>query len=616
MEKQLSLPVIPTSKITAEIMMKVDAMVQCISFAKDITQEQQRLALDSGIPAASQRRYCSQLRKLFELPRTTPLSIISHHPQLRQALEVILTRKEHRQKNELVSARRLVRVNPVGGEMVDLSDWLLALYCHPGNNAVATVRTLRSEVRAGRILVEDETGARCAEVDDLPSERTITRWLSRQEKERKAVKRSRLSRSERIKDQFYVSRPDEEYRPGGKLEGDHTEDNTVLFREDGKMAPLWVTALVDARTGLCKAYNLCYRPNSDSIAITTRRAITGEQLRAATTRGTFEPVNIIDAPDMIVYDNGKDYRSKYASQVIGKVDFTDDARKTVQRICDLRHTLVRSPQSKPHVENWFKLVQEVLKNLPGFKGRNYEAKPDSLSSEMRQGALLTEQEFRELFQLAFDTVNNRERESLGGLSPIQCYLMHQHQARYVDPRVLDFLMLKVKDRRVRQGYVRLLNEDYFAPELDDYNGALATLYYDPLDVGKVAVYVGGECCAIAINKNRLGMTEREMLTLVRERAKMNKELNEEIRSLRMNMTSEEAKAWLFTGEIANVSAVEKKLLERKTPVVVSMLGIESDAKELQQKLETANRQIEADKKRDEAKKTKNPLSLINVEKIR
>ncbi|MFN0156908.1 MAG: Mu transposase C-terminal domain-containing protein [Bacteroidota bacterium] len=628
MKEQIDLPVIPTTKITDEVMKKVDALIVCVGFTENITEQQQRLAVDTGIPAASMRRYCSQLRKLFDVAQGSPLSVLSSHPQLRQALEFLFVRKGNPYVNELVSARGLVRVNPVGGELLGVSDWLLALYCHPGNNAVAVYRTLKAEVNAGRILIEvhppldkgrDGVGSltRPATIADLPAERSVIRWLKRQTKESVAVKRSRMSRSQQLKDQIHVYRPDEEYRPGGKLEADHTEDNTVVFRGDGKIAPLWLTFFVCARTSMIKGWNACYSPNSDSIAIAFKRAVTGEQLEVFTSEG-YKPLGIIDAPDRVTYDRGKDFKSRYSKQITGAVDFNDEARRTMQRICELHYATPRNPQAKPHVERSFRSIQEILKNLPGFKGRNYEAKPDALATEMKVGSLLTEQEYLQLLRLAINTYNNREREELGGLSPVQFYLTHQQLTRPIDLRVLDFLMLKAPDRPrvVRNGYVRLFGEEYFADILDEYNGKSVALYYDPVDVGQLAVYIGGEFVTVAINKNLLGKTEREMLYLAKTRAAMNKSLRETIGELRHDISSEEAKAYLFAGEIANVSAVNQKLLERKTPVIVTMTGIESDAKQLQQRFVEKKKQLDADRKVDDAKKNKNPLSLINVGKLK
>jgi transposase InsO family protein len=621
--KRIELPEVPRTKITDEVLQKVESMLRSIGARERITEMENSIAQQTGLNAATQRRYKSELRKLFGLSSAEPLYALTEHPQIREALAAIIMRKKRSDAGSLASTRGMIVVTATG-EHLSVENFLVALYAHPGHNANKAHEALMQACRERRVLREVGEVHDAVPIEELPSLRTVTRFLSRKRKIDLAIRRARMNRSERTADSIYIPRPDEEYRPGGLLEGDHTEDNILVYREDGKIAPLWCTMLVDVRTGLIKGYELSYRPNSNTIALAFKRACLGTQIYAAvgfTADGKVEyaQANLVDAPDRLRYDNGKDYKSRYTGETIGSIDFNDEARKAARLICEIEHTGRRHPQAKGHVEGTFAIIQQtILKYLPGFKGSNYQQKPDALAAEVKAGALLTEQEYRQLFQLAVNTVNNRPRKDLGDVSPLQYYLMNQAQMKYVDPRALDFLQMKWSGNRndgrgvkISRGFVRMLGCEYFSMDLDAHNGEYAHLYYDPNDIGYAAVYIDGEFVTVAVDKDLVGVSEKDWLAIVKERARRNKEINEEIMSMRQGFTLQDAKALLFNAAINSVQPTDPGLLRKKVPAVVHLTGIESKAKEIATKMQE-QKTIEEEKK----KKKRTPLSLVNIDNIK
>lgn len=608
----LPIPEIPPAKLTDDVMTRVDAMMRSIAAQDHIASTEDRIDDETGLPAGTQRRYKAELRSLYGIPPRSDIFHLITHPQIKLALAHIIIRKSPITAGEMLSARGLSVVSPTSGQIFSIEEFIKALYSHRNHNAKSCHLALVDAARSRRLL--DEKTCEPLGNDRVPSEASVRRFLRNLMKENKAMRRSRMSRSERIADRIYISRPDEEYRAGGKLEGDHTEDVTMVYRNDGKAAPLWTTMLVDVRTGMIKGYVHSYYPNSNTIALAYRNAVLGTQLEVATDDG-YKPLGIVDAPDLIVYDNGKDYKSKFSGQVIGKVDFADEARRSVQLISQIHHTGKRNPQAKGHVEGTFHIIQEtMLKYLPGYKGSNYSQKPDELGRQVRSGALLTEDQYKELFKQAVNALNNRPRKKLGDLSPLTFYLANQQFTRHVDERVLDFLMMKVEQRKISRGYVRIFNEEYFSIDLDEHNGRYCSLYYDPLEMGRMAVYIGGAFITFAVNKKLLGVTERDLLRLVKQRAQDNRDIAEEIRALRAGITSEEAKAILFNAELKNVVSVKAELLQKKSPTVVVMTGLEPEAKRLGERLMVQQQVEEAEERRDNLKK--NPPKLINIGKLK
>ncbi len=625
--KRIELPEVPKAKLTDDVLRKVELMLQSIGAQQNISKMEELIAQQNNFSAGTQRRCKAELRKLYGLKSGDPLYPLCLHPQIREALASLLARKERDDAGTLISTRGMIVVTATG-EHLTVENFITALYAHPGHNANKSHEALLQACREGRVLREIGEVHHSVSTDELPAASTVVRYLRNKQKSDLALRRSRMSRSQRTADSFYISRPDDEYRPGGLLEGDHTEDNILVYREDGKIAPLWCTALVDVRTGLIKGYELAYRPNSNTIALAFRHACLGTQIFAAvgfTAEGkaVFQPANIVDAPDVLRYDNGKDYKSKRTGESVGRIDFNDEARRSAQLICEIQHTGRRHPQAKGTVEGTFGIIQQtVLKYLPGFKGSNYSHKPDTLAAEVQTHALLTEEEYRNLFQLAVNTINNRPRKDLGDISPLQYYLVNQAQMKFIEPRSLDFLQMKWSGNRndgrgvkINRGFVRMLGCEYFSMDLDAHNGEYAHLYYDPADIGYAAVYINGEFATIAVDKELVGVSEKDWLSVVKERARRNKEINEEIVSMRQGFTLQDAKALLFNAAINNVQEADPALLRKHVPTVVHLTGIESKAKEMTVMMDEQKRIEETEKLRKQKVKA-TPLSLINVDNIK
>jgi hypothetical protein len=610
---QIEIPAVENASINEETLMKVEAMLESIRYTKDITSQEEELAFRAGLPAKTQERYKAELRRLYGLPAAIPLASIARHSQIRQALEYIITPRPKEKGKALTSGRGLVVARPTG-EYISLSDWLLSIFSWEKHNAVSCYRALIMECRSGRIVRERD--GKPAGERELPCERSVRRWLFAQDRNNLAVRRGRMTRARwETKEQIFASSDPEEHRVGGRLIGDHTELDTLVYRNDGRMAPMWLTCWIDYRSTLVRGWELAYRPNSGTIAISFKRAVTGKQLRVCTTGSVFAPVQIPDAPDVATVDNGKDYRSKYTKQVFGKVDFSDEARRTIQRISRLQYAMKHHPQSKAQQERFFGVIQEITKYLPGYKGAKYQDKPDELKEQIKRGELLTEDQFRELFARTVDAYNNRPKRSLDNMSPMEFTLTHQGTQRHVDERVLDFLMMKVSGRTVTRGQVRHLGLEYYSRDLLVFNGERAILYYDPADIGMVAVYVKGKFVTVAVNKRHVGENERSWLAIVKERAKLDKQVGLQLAEIRRGLTSDEAKAMLFAGELASAKAVPPELLQKRTPAVVVMTGLESESGEVKRQLAKQKEVEEAEKKSRELIRKK-PLSIADVSKMR
>jgi transposase InsO family protein len=591
----LAIPVVPSSKITASIVKKVDAMMQSC-FPKDgIVGTEQRIEREVGIPAGTQRRYKLALRNLFGLSQHSPLQILLSHPQIRQALEYIIVRKEYANKGTLTRAQNLGVVVPVTGELITVEEFLKSLYARENSNAVKCCRALHARCLKKQVLNEEGLPV---STDKLPSDRSIMRFLGKWREENIAVRRGRSRKHDwEVSQEPFVTRDPEQYHPGELWIGDHTELDVVIIDENGKLDHRWVTAFIDMRTRLMVGYHLSWQPSSNTIALAFRDGVLGSQIKANVNGDHFEKINLQNMPEQILIDNGKDYRSKYTQQIFGKIDFVDMARLSIQRMTQLHYATEYHAQSKAEIERWFKTITySVLNCLPGYKGNKYQNKPDSLQREIKAGEIMTAETFDTIFAIAVNAYNNRVHRSLKGQTPLQYYLTNLTHQRTIDIRVLDFLMMKVSNRVIRRSQITLMGNEYYSEALMAFNGKRAEIYYDPMDVGLISIYADGEFAAVACNKEMIGQDEHGWLRILHDRKKNEKSMQENLKIYRKGISDRDAKLMMLEGELLNMQPVSKELLQKQTAHVTLLTGIEKKAIEQKEHLEKQEQVVEIEKR--------------------
>jgi len=608
MVNDVEIPLVPNSKITPEVLQRVEGMMLSISAASNIVQTEFEVETNYGITVATQRVWKQELRRMFRLQSRALLSALSGLVTIRQALESIIVRSERSDRNTLRSAKNLV-VIVASGEMLGVEEFLKSLYPREGVNAAHCYRSLRARCLKRQVLTTSpqpspmpavggcggEGESRVATLEDLPSETSVVRFLRKWREENIEVRRGRSRKKDwEAQQQQFITRDVTQYRPGELWIGDHTELDFMVMNEDGKLDRRWISAFIDIRTGLLVGYHLSWQPNSQTIASAFRNGVLGKQLRAFVSpspssgegRGEVQyvPVQMQNVPETVMMDNGKDYRSNYTKRVFGKVDFADDARRSVNRITKLHYVEPYHGQSKAQMERWFGVIQNILKYLPGYKGNTYQNIPDRLKQEKKSGEILPVAEFDAVVALAINSYNNRVHRTLkisakGAVAqtPLQCYLTNQTQQRTIDIRVLDFLMMKVQNRVIRRCQVTILGNEYYSDALMPFNNKKADIYYDPNDIGLISVYCGGEFAAVACNKELLGQNERGWVKILGERKHGEKTMQEQLKKLREPISDSEARRMLLEGQLLNTEPVPLELLQKQSPTVTVLTGLEQDA---------------------------------------
>jgi transposase InsO family protein len=596
------IPPVPQHKITQEILDKVDAMLDILKGIQD-----------KPIPLRMVQRYKKELRKLLGLQARAPID--PEDPRTREALIYIIVRKERTDKLKLRSAMDLDVLMEKTGELVSVEEYLKMLYPREGVNALSCYRALRAQCDMKRVLKQD--GTPCKR-EDLPSNRSVTGYLHQWQEEYLFVKCARTRKLDWERDQQpHVTRDVTQFQPGEMWILDHTELDFLVYDEKGKLRRRWITAIIDFRTGLIVGYHLSWMPNSTTLALAFRNAVLGSQLHVCVKDGDrkkYEAAHLTSVPRELIVDNGKPEHSKYTQHIMGKIEFDDKARLAVQRITHLHYAESYHPQTKAPIERWFRTIQTMTKYAPGYKANQYQNKPDSLKGQIRRGEILRVDTFDKLMRLAVDVHNNRVKRTLKNQSPFECYYTNQTYERTVDPRVLDFLMMKVQNKPIRKCQVHILGADYCAMALQAFNDKYADVYYDPQDLGFVSVYVNGELASVASNKERMGQDERGWLKILRDRKRSFKEMKEEAKVCKRGVSDAEANIQLLLGEMMDTKTVSPELMNKSAPTMHILTGLERTAGRQQKELDAEKEMAEIE--RDNKKKTKeSPITLAQVNKI-
>lgn len=609
-ETHIDIPTVQHEKINAEVLRKIEAMLESIS-ASDVTATELAVFEKYGLSAGTQRRYKAELRKLFNLKSRAAIGMIASHSQLRSALEFIICRDSRSDKSTLRSAKDLSVIVPTTGELISIEDFLRSLYPREGVNAASCFRALHARCVKKGVVKPD--GSPCG-VEDLPSESSVIRFLRNYRQEYVAVRRGRSRQHDfETQQEPFVTRDVTQYKPGELWIGDHTELDFMVLNERGVPDRRWISAFIDIRTSLIIGYNLNWQPNSQTVALAFRAGVLGEQLRAYNGK-EYQKVPMANMPEVVMLDNGKDYRSKYTQRVFGKIDFEDAARLSIQRMTKLHYTLKYHGQSKAQMERWFRTIQTMTKYMPGFKGNKYQNKPDSLKADIKQGKLLSVEQFDQMIAMAIDTYNNRIHRTLKDQSPLMCYLSNQTTQRTIDLRVLDFLMMKVANKPIRKCQVVLFGKEYYSDSLLPFNGKRADVYYDPLELGFISLYVQGQFAAVATNKEMIGQDERGWLRILHDRKHAEKKMQGELKEFRKEISDDDARRMLLEGELLNMTPVSQELLDKNFTRLNLITGIEQQAKEAHEELEEQREVVEIEKAAKKRAKQK-PLTLKNISNI-
>lgn len=331
------------------------------------------------------------------------------------------------------------------------------------------------------------------------------------------------------------------YKPGEIYVGDHRLMDVFVRWGDQVKRP-WFTAWYDPASKTCVGWHLALAPDSGTIAQSLRRAM----LR-------------FGVPRELYVDNGKDYKSHYLN---GKTLTHKDVRLSNETIGTLRpgvlntvgvtirHAQAYTPWSKP-IEPWFGHTFPVWeRTLPGWCGSDNKERPEKLAAEIRRGALLTMDEFKERLTARLDEYHQTEHSELGG-KPIDQWL--NVPIERPEPRAVDILLLRHKPCKVYPDGIRLFGRHYWDDALAMQMGHTVDVRYDDNEIGLLMVYVNNAYLCDAVNQAAMSMgaSKQDLRALHQRKALAKRNALSYPEDRRTLMDSEEALRQIAVARRAN-----------------------------------------------------------------
>ena len=271
-----------------------------------------------------------------------------------------------------------------------------------------------------------------------------------------------------------------ELQPGGKVRrekpelvnevwfGDHHVFDLFVLDSHGVARRPWLTAWMDACSGCFVGWLLSFNPNSKTI---------GESLALAIAE-TGSP--FVGPPMWLYIDNGKDYRSRMIEGIgeqtyqPGRINGEITADNALLKCLGIgvHHAIPYRARSKT-IERAFGLMEEWIRELPGYCGNGIDVKPEKLMEDIRHKRLMTFEEFAAYFSNALLPEYHAYKGPEGReASPLEQYESHDKaRMETVGWPTLSIAMSEKCERVVRPDGIHIGNVRYWDEAMAGIVGA-------------------------------------------------------------------------------------------------------------------------------------------------
>lgn len=284
--------------------------------------------------------------------------------------------------------------------------------------------------------------------------------------------------------------------------GDHHVFDVFVQGPDGRPVRPWLTAWMDARSGCMVGWALSLNPNSDTIVESLTRGI-----------GRTAGSPFWGAPLMIYIDNGKDYRCKriegngLRDYSVGQLNVSFNEENALLKTLGIgvTHAIPYRAWSKT-IERAFGTIERrfIQGCLPGWCGNRSDARPEQLDKDIREGKLLTYQDFAAYF---VNKVLPGYHALAGedGLSPMDIYTSSQKAGgdASVSWAVLSMAKQNRESRRVGTTGIKFAGRIYNHPSLAEFIGEYVTILFNRKEAESISVMIGQDYVCEAYEADRL-----------------------------------------------------------------------------------------------------------------
>jgi hypothetical protein len=318
----------------------------------------------------------------------------------------------------------------------------------------------------------------------------------------------------------------------------------IRNRDGWKLARPWITCAIDMRTRKWLGCAIVETPSSDSIATVLKQVFVSHGL-----------------PKALYWDNGKDFRCQWLegghehARPVDRINGFPEKWTGVLETLGIRvhHAIVKNARAKL-IEPNFGRVADFDRTLPEWCGHKPGARPERFDKLLQEheswlggkrdsSPFRTLEEVSSLYNMVFEELNERELQGegmrkatntgYGWMCPNEAWeiLIPRVERRSIPEDVLQLCFAKRRELTVRNGEVQVT----FAGRPYHYrlagnrsallglNDRKVELAYDPLDLGRAAIYFENRFIGLAdcIQLRRMGedafvQDERDRRTARRE----------------------------------------------------------------------------------------------------
>lgn len=231
----------------------------------------------------------------------------------------------------------------------------------------------------------------------------------------------------------YISRDYSQIKPGEVIVADHAQVDVAAMLPNGRPCFPWVTAWRDFKTS--KWLSWIWHPeapNSDFIFQSFYYAVKEHGL-----------------PTDVYVDNGRDFRARDFAGGRKRIKVRMDEKKSTSMLALLGITphfaLPYGAQSKSIERDFLKNKEWFSKHLLGYRGGNVTERPEVLDEEIKQGKILSWEEFAKLADRYVIEALNKMPSSgkvLQGRSPDEAWESERHETRKVSSDALKLFCMR------------------------------------------------------------------------------------------------------------------------------------------------------------------------------
>ena len=343
--------------------------------------------------------------------------------------------------------------------------------------------------RCYQLMIEWVTEFYPQDLDKIPSERSFRRQA---EKLPQAVIALMRYGEKAFTDKYipYIERLYDDLQANDVWIADNHTFDFITYCENNaqKTHRMYLTAFLDAKSGVLVGWNLTEQPDSHSTLLALRHAI-----------------KRFGVPKSVYFDNG----SEFLTHDIGgrghrtrKTWNADDIPPTILQLLDItmHNAIVRNAKAKPIERTFGTLKNHISRVIETFCGGTIIERPESLKYKLKYGIVPEDDQIRAALEVLIDGDFNvseyggKERK-YKGMSRIDVWNESIKYTTFREAKDEDLSLLLARTTRYqkikRNGvYIELAGEKlwYSAEDAWKYQGEEVYVRYDPAEYKTVRVY--------------------------------------------------------------------------------------------------------------------------------